>query len=118
MQEVPLPNNLYLYCNETRHRLPFNRNIPARAQPAPPGAFIIKTDLRLADPGEMGVFQMHGNFFVGRVKDGALVDVEGEDVKAYAEFLGLDPKCPTCGNKVAYQGAVYCGAACAAKSGA
>lgn len=56
------------YCNEEAQmlNLPLNRLIPARAPEVPPDTVVIKMDPNLADPGQMGVHMILGDFFICR----------------------------------------------------
>ena len=122
VQEVSLERDMLFYSNEDAMslRLPFNRNIPARAKEIPEEAFsfVIRTSPDLAKPGEMGVFQVRGDFFIARNKNGELVDVTEDDERRYNGYLSEWAACPICGGKLAYPQAIYCGAACAASDSA
>jgi hypothetical protein len=124
IENLRLEDGVDLWCNEEgSFTQKVNRVIPARAPELPPGYTvddIIKTDPNLADPGEMGVHRIHGDFFIARTdEEGASVSLTEEDISKYVVLMTIYQVCPQCGKKPpAYLGAVYCGAGCSARAGA
>jgi hypothetical protein len=70
--------------------LPLNRLIPAKGREVPTDiGFVIKTDPNLCDPGEDGVWDLHGDFILTRhdmAKDEPL-SLTDEDIKKYTELF-------------------------------
>lgn len=99
VEVLHLPNNVAVYMSENFPRkLWFNRDIPA---------------------GELGFFRICGDLLLTKHWDGECVDLSDEEIQRYGDILALESnigKCRRCGNPVAYEEAVFCGAACSAIS--
>jgi hypothetical protein len=84
IEAVGLGNGLTIVCNDDGAG-PFNRAVPARA------AFINPNDWDwvhrppgLAEPGTMGVYRVHGDFFVARTDDeGEFVSLTDADLSRF-----------------------------------
>jgi hypothetical protein len=69
--------------------LALNRVVPATAPARPAGfedAFVVKVDDDLCDPGERGVYRLHGDFFFTRTDEhGEAADVTDADVRFWTD---------------------------------
>jgi len=114
-----LEKNVDLWCNEEgRYTLPLNRRFAARAPQVDPKewSFVIKSDPNLADPGQMGYHEIHGDFFVAGAdnEEGETVSLPEAAIEKYTKVFGL--QCVRCNERLAHPGAIFCGAACAART--
>lgn len=99
-------------------KLPFNRNVPARAlPPAVKPGFVI--DMRKDPPhyyareGEMGFFPVLGNFIVTKAdEEGDHISLTDAEISTLVPLLTL-PKCVWCGELVSSRQVKYCSSACA-----
>lgn len=71
IQVTPLENGLEVYSDEDAlgKDLPFNRGVPTRAKPIPPGFTIddvINYEPGMCRPGQQGFHNLHGNFLLAR----------------------------------------------------
>jgi hypothetical protein len=117
IESLGLSNDLLLLCAEEKEGLEFNRSFIARAPTVPEDAsFVIRRSPGLAEPGELGVHKLYGNFVVQQVRGDYPLEVDMTDANirtcmelfALCKFCHKEPK--------AYPGAVYCGAACTAQA--
>jgi hypothetical protein len=79
-----------LWCNEESRllRLPFNRNVPARAPLVPEGWEVLCPAPDAAAPGTMGVYDLHGTFFLARAdEEGHIASLTDADVAKYRALL-------------------------------
>lgn len=115
-----LPNGVVAYMSENLDRKQrFNRDIPAKGPVLPRGAIILHKPEGAAGPGEPGVFRIYGDFLLTKHQNSKCADLPEAEIQKYSAMLSLESnlgKCRWCGDLVAYQGAVFCGAACSATS--
>lgn len=124
VQALPLSENLALYCDEDgiSKKLRFNRDFPARASDIPDDAYDFVIDMtkgQRAMPGEMGFHRILGNFLITcHSGSGGYATLSEEEIVRFSKALVLstnEGKCKRCGNPVAYDGGIFCGAGCTAR---
>lgn len=120
VETLTLPGGVVAYFDEGSVRgLVFNRAILAKAPPIPNADFIIDRAKDRAAPGEVGEHRIRGNFLLTRHGNQNCVDLTSDDILLYMSMLTLetvDGRCKRCGKLVAYSSALFCGAACSARS--
>ena len=97
---------------------PAARDIPARGKPIPPDVQFVIRPADAAEPGELGIYRIFGNFLLTRHRNGGNVSLTAEEIVRYSQMLSLssvEGRCKRCGNPLAYPGALFCGAACSAR---
>jgi hypothetical protein len=117
LEYIAIEEGIDLWCNDEGRimGLPLNRRFAARAPSVEPGVAVIKMDDNLADPGQWGYHQIHGDFFLARNDaEGSTTSLTDEDIQRFTKLFGL--RCVTCSEALKHAGAVYCGAACAAQA--
>lgn len=73
-------------------KLPFNRDVPVRALPLPPHDFVVDMregpPERYAKPGEMGFFEVRGNFLITKAnEEGDHIDLTQEEIETLVPLL-------------------------------
>ena len=113
IEVTPLRDGVEILSDEDgiMRNLPFNRLIPSRTPEVNTDFwdFVIKMHPGLADPGQMGVFAIRGDFIMTRTRNGEPAPLTEEDIGKYSKLLGGQPPCPGCGHKPLNSTATYCG---------
>ena len=116
LEYICIEEGIDLWCNEEGRimDLPLNRRFRARAPSVDPGVSVTKMDENLADPGQWGYHEIHGDFFVASSDaEGSTTSLTEDDIRRFSKLFGL--RCVNCTQPLEYAGAVHC-AACAARA--
>lgn len=94
---------------------PINRQVPSvnySKQPTGKEAFVILPPVPVPPRGGRGINIISDHFLIAFEND------EEDHIRKWRETMDISILCRLCGNPLAYIGAIYCGAGCAARAGA
>ncbi len=124
IQIIKLDDGVEVYCDEDgiMKGLQFNRALLAHAKGIDPTKvdFIVKMSEHAADPGELGIHRIRGNFVLTRnnPSTGKPKSLTGDELAFYLALMNDSRSvlCRQCGDPRASPAQIYCGAGCSARA--